>query len=235
MGIHYVKRTGRRYLVGDHLRNALDPTPFGTLILQIDGSTLSGTADGASVSTWPGIIGPSFATASGKTSPTYLASGVNGQPGLFFPATTTGMSETSLSVTASFTMFVAVTATTLRGAAVAQRTVQSTASNWLVGPYGDQWSVFNGSNFLPNRTAAVAGQIAIITVTASGTYYTWRLNGIDKGGLAGTANPTYLALSGVGTYNEPWIGVIYEMLVYKPSLSDPSTVETYLKSKYGMI
>jgi len=104
-----------------------------------------------------------------------------------------------------------------------------------MGPYGDQWSVFNGAAFLPNRTAATSGAIAVINTSATGTNYTWRLNGVAKGGVAGTGNPALLNLGAGGAYNEPWFGVIYEMLIYNSVLTDYSGVETYLMTKYGMI
>ena len=192
-------------------------------------------ADGASVTSWSTTHGtPTAFTNGAKTAPAYKRGGANNHSYVNFSTTAMGLLSGTVTVGSNFSILIVATAETLLGGA--QRTLQGNL-NWLYGPYSNTWAVYNGSVFSSPTLAATAGQVvsAMIVRQAVDTFL-W-MNGLYYGSRAGSGGfGTALGLSGAGAFNEPWIGRVYEIIVY--NINDfilAGQVHAWLNTKYGVV
>jgi hypothetical protein len=192
------------------------------------------TQSGGLVSAWVDQTGNASATSSGTNKPTYVASGIGGQPTLTFGSIAVMIRGTD-TLSNNFTM-------------VAVVKINSTTGGYQV-IYGNNAGVMFATGNAFNKfgiylnleidsTATISDgnyHVCICTVTTGTNGVTFMVDGVSAG--TGTAGGTYASNSGeICSPTQPLDGNISELLEYNTVLThaQQNTLTAYLSSKYGI-
>lgn len=217
--------------------------------LWLDAESLS-LSDGAPVSSWASVdAANSFTQATSSKMPTYRQNGINGRPAVDFDGGDilvsspfiTGFSGTLIAVYQP-------TALPIGRVFGGANEINSTFLGFTGSNGSGQFGVnTTGGGLLSSVSAISAGVVYCATYMSNAVKYTLRLNGVNFGSSAGTANHNWFSdivgisnhtIGGQKTATEGAFlnGKISEILVYSSQLSyeSLSTVSGYIASKYGV-
>jgi len=229
-------RKGAAGFTPAHIANLklwLDPTKNSSF----NGGSI---ADGVKVSSWndQSTAGTNVSQANSSYQPTYAASGINGNPAVYYGATTLGLNGTFSSTLTSFTVFAVVRSasntnynTILGDTASSRFSVTTTNANsiyTIANNYDLTSSTSNGS-FLTNTNYVVTANIS----SSNKKIY---INNVDLSTPSGNIG----SLTSFGVGGRAWYtgfsGYIGHVLVYSGVLSDAdrTAVYNYLKTYAGI-
>ncbi len=218
------------------------------LAFWLSADTITGVAEGASVTTWTdsSTTGSALKATSGATKPVYSATGMNGYPAVKFSGggsdymTTTDLSSKftgSTSGTAIYVFTPGQSSYAVFGPGLGGEFFSFSGGDWYpsifrnarVGPY------YGGT--MPT-TSTTPVRAAVVSNSAT-TTYTAYVNGVAKTPAQATGTWTAPGVCIIGNNSIPngaFKGPIAEILLYNTALSasDYTTVDNYLKDKYDL-
>lgn len=225
----------------------LGPPFFSNCVCWLDGSQLTGYADGNSVSTFPDLSGNNNPYTAG-TAPVYRAASGSTLAGLEFNGSSQYLAAAGrvLPLTDFSLYLVLKPLTGNSGRAVGWENTGSGSNGVaLINNAGN-------TDFLVLRNSGSSGDISGLGTTSDNRYvYSIRMgsggtansiarvNGVQKGTgtlTAWTSSGETAHLGSAGNTASFWKGVAYELVIYNTKLSetDNGTVETYLNGKHAI-
>ncbi len=227
--------------------------PFEGMIVWLKADTL-GLSDGTLVTTWPDASGFSNDfTGSTNRYPTFKTNIQNSLPGVDFEIVSFnfhGLSCASDILVKGDSFSIAVVCNPKVSNSNTRRAVQLSPSNWLLGPYGVNWNLYNGS-FIADSAAGTSAAVLIGRQSISGGPYPsfigntdFYVNGTLIGSAVATTGPGLdinsdcaVGLGGAGLVTgETMEGYIFELLVYPFLLSSGqvASLNNYLRTKWAI-
>lgn len=217
------------------------PVIDGSLKLWLDAGAITGLNNGDPVATWADQSGAGNHAVQGTLGrqPTYVASGINGQPAVRFDAVDDGMA-TGLNLGTSPTAYTVFAVFNYQSTASAFRRAVQGSQNWLIGPYQNQvrhhtpnggWAANPGPTVYPAR-------FYLASAVNTGSASTFLVDAKDfTSNPASVGSPGVIHLGGSGLYPGEFLnGDIAEVLVYNRALTaaEQRSVAAYFRQKYGL-
>lgn len=219
---------------GGQSSGAFSPDQVAGLQLWLKADAITGLVDNDPVATWLDSSGSANDATQGTAAnrPLYKTGILNGKPVVRFDATNDGMLTANNVFTALPISFFVVYMG--NGNGNARRTIQGVGgANWLIGPYLNEWRVFNGGFIGAGGLTPGAFRVHTFIQNAGGG--TFWLNGSLVGSNANTAVPNTIALGAAGTFVEAIDGDVAEIIGYNTDVSSQRTaIEAYLKAKWNI-
>ncbi len=220
----------RRRLVTARRRTtatAASPTDVPSLVYRWRADSIT-AANGAAVASWPALAGGVALAASGSAQPTYVASGINGQPTVRFNGTSTRM-DANL---AAFAQPVTVMAVAKLASASGSHMIYNAEGVELYAE-GGLWVGWGGAELAAGATDTSPAALVFV---ANGASSTVNRNGTAVTGSAGTTG--HNATVNVGDYSAGGYrlnGDVAEICVYQRALStaEINTLRSYTTARYG--
>lgn len=218
------------------------PSDFTGLILWLPADAITGLSDGDPIAVWEdqsGLGNDAFEATVGEQ-PYYRTNRLNGLPIVDFTVPGSIILDIPINLLHPYTIFYVAQQDPGTGAAN-HRIIQSTSTNWLMGPYGGFWQWYTGTGFAPAGPVAPNTGWIIHSVradTPSGTHFVWDLETATAPFSGTYASPLavgQLNLGNLGTAYEPANSEIAEVIIYNVELSDADrdAVVDYLRVKWG--
>ena len=211
--------------------------------------------DGDDVSAWPDRTGNDNNANQQRGDPTYVSAGIGGRPAVRFDGDGDGLLKSDFSAgdADEATIFVVARYDALPSAnpglihaGEEDNAFSITPSDKSVGVWlsqdGDLWGRFvdsNGRQGFPEKPFVAEGAGFLVSQRADserGECKQW-LNGASAGTAGYNGELQGWSEFGIGRQaNEPWAGVIAEVIVYDTALSDAERgdIESYLTAKYDI-
>ena len=191
--------------------------------------------NGTPVSSWSDSSGNGNTATQATLSqqPTFNTNVLNGLPALNFTQSNHTAMSTGLTFSSQPLTIVLVYRTTSTSGN--HRAIQSSTTNWLMGPYGGYHEAFNG-NFM-SSTAAVASNVWVtMTVTTSGSGTTLYINNGSVGSNGGITPIATVSFGYTSNFGEGFDGDVAEICIYNRVLNstERSDLAIYIAAKYGI-
>ena len=213
------------------------PVPKG-LVLRVDASEISGTANGDQLNTWPDTSGAANSAirqdGSSTGYPKYITDGINGRPVVRFNSGNSGMGDS----------FKFNEISTIRSVFwVLKENPSLNDNHFLLGnsssydfhrgndPNGSLWDAYNGSINIKTGITRLMG------TTIDGTTTALPSGNFQLVSLVTSGNVSANQLCQDRTFHGSWQGDIAEILIYNRTLTtrEEALVGTYLATKYRLV
>jgi hypothetical protein len=181
-------------------------------------------ADGATVQQWNDQSGNgNHATqATSGSRPAYRATAHNGRPVLQFDGVNDTLVGASVTSGAYAVLIVYAPLRTVIGGAN-QRAICGGTGNWILGGYNNGYTFFAGA-FVGNDAETDTARPAVLAASVAGTsagQLAVYAEGYDISNTAAAATtfPGTLNIGGVGSFSEPFKGLVYEVIVFNRAIT----------------